>query len=332
MSDQPMQQTEDQIRFHMAQQLRQTVDKNKEMESSLSQKSEETKRMMDRIKQLEESLNVYQNKGKEKLKRRYENVIKPFFENVRGGVQDDELRDNISQYQSILSQQIENPKDADAIRRLEPEIDFVATVASASQIQSSKYEEFLKREQDLRKELERRDQMIKQKEEELRKTAELKEQEVKQKDEELQKINEERNSELQKLKEELENTKKELEKTSTTIANTEKHIDESEAEKTAQQEQEPQQPMDTAEPVQQVPYEMRTSTGFSTQPIYPPITQPPTQPVYTVAGSRGVGGGANEMYSLGKPTTSWRSMNMNITKDMYSEDVYRAYKTKLKDY
>lgn len=322
---------DDHIKMQMAHQLRQTVDQSKEMEQELKRKSDEERKLMERIKMLEQSLNVYQNQDKERLQKRYQSVIKPFVDNVKSSAPDEETRTSIERFGRNLQEQIEKPTyDADTVRTLAPQVEFVSAVASASQIQSSKYEEYLQRERDLRKQLQERDELLKSKDEEYSKTKGEIEAELnkikEEKEAELKRLKEQSDAELAKMKEELEKTKMELSKSSESIANTEKHFEKVNEEQPQDDSQ--QVPMDISNPAtQQVPHNLHTgiqqSQGMLNQ--YAGMNSGMNF-VPTVAGSTGVGS-ASDMYAYAKPrpTTDWRTIGMNVNRNMFSDNVYKAF-------
>lgn len=287
---------EDHIRYHMAQELRSTVDKNKEMEGILSQESQKNKQLEDYIKKLEQSLNIYQDKDKQRLRRRYEERIIPATRGLEQFCPDNETKEFVKDYQRHLMEKIDKqPYEPEVAKTLEKEVAFVETVCSAYQIQSSKYEEFLKREQDLRKLLEEKDQMIKKFETDLSSTQNQSQQQIAAKEEEMKKV-----------REELEKMKQELEKTSTTIKNTEKHLEQ-------QQQLEPQEEEETSALEQPDPPRAPMTNNVTSAPL-----------VHTVAGAEGTGR-ASDMYNLARPRTDWRNISTNVTQKMYSDRIRQTY-------
>lgn len=295
---------EDPIRYHMAQKIKEASDKNKEIEQSLQEKNEETKRMMQRIKELEESVKMYHNKDQERLRMKFDTKIRPVSSQMGEFCPDEETKSYVQQYEKYLGDKINHGNyETDAIKNLEKEVAFVETVASAFQIKSSAYEAQLKKEQEALQKLKERDEQIK--------TMQT----------DIEKSTKEHQETLKKLQNELEETKKELEKASLSIKNTEAHLENTESD----QQQDQQQPMEEMDDLeretprqqqQQQVQQMQTGGFYQQQPQH----GFGGNYIETVAGANGVGT-AEDMYNLYDPN-GWRSINTNVTRDMYSEQVY----------
>lgn len=291
---------DDPIRFEMQHKLaasekqKQEIEQKKnEVEQSLNQKDSEMKKMMQRMKEMEESLNMYQKQDKEKLRQRLDTNIETVNKFVNDYVNDDMKKSLFRDFQNELGQKIANAKfEPETIETLEKDVRLVETFASATQIQSSKYDEFLQKEREALK-------LVKERTEELEK--------VKKNLEESTKEHEETRK---KLQDELEQTKKELEKAAQSIKNTESHM---ETEQVAEQTDVNGEKMDDLEREQVPPMQTGGNQAFAPQGFGA------NGVVETVAGYD-PGAGANEMYEMYRaPKSDWRSLGTSA----FTENMYR---------
>lgn len=316
----------DQIRAQLANELRNTTEKNKKLETVFMEKDKEAQELKERLKALEEmygktksSLSFYQQQEQQKLKNKYDSVIKPFVSEIKNGVEDSGMKSKIDEFENTLSSQI-NAQDVDTsvIKMLEPTMTFVESVASASQIRASEYEKFVQKQKALLKDLQEKDTMLETKTKETAELMSQLEMVQKAKEEELKKIQEERDAEVAKVKEELKKYQESLEQANKNINNTEAHVEQMETSEDKEQE------------TQQQNSNMAPDVLAAARSLYeePPVMNhmQPTSYTTAVAGANGVGS-FNDLLKVGRaPSDSWRKINLKLSKDMFTENVYQTYR------